>query len=136
MILRPPRSTRTDTLFPYTTLFRAEASPLGVAGAGITGLLLGAFYGLAAIYARRIGLSLADTATFMMTVILGGVALQWPLGRLSDRYDRRRVITACFAATISVSITLSMAPAGDLPPCLGPLFGEDRLASVRARWLK
>src|SRR3546814_15869532 len=26
MILRPPRSTRTDTLFPYTTLFR---SPLG-----------------------------------------------------------------------------------------------------------
>src|SRR3546814_14152721 len=25
MILRPPRSTRTDTLFPYTTLFRSEA---------------------------------------------------------------------------------------------------------------
>src|SRR3546814_4257315 len=25
MILRPPRSTRTDTLFPYTTLFRAHA---------------------------------------------------------------------------------------------------------------
>src|SRR3546814_12909706 len=24
MILRPPRSTRTDTLFPYTTLFRSE----------------------------------------------------------------------------------------------------------------
>src|SRR3546814_682435 len=28
MIRRPPRSTRTDTLFPYTTLFR---SPLGIA---------------------------------------------------------------------------------------------------------
>src|SRR3546814_12540140 len=26
MIRRPPRSTRTDTLFPYTTLFRSEAS--------------------------------------------------------------------------------------------------------------
>src|SRR3546814_5677419 len=25
MIRRPPRSTRTDTLFPYTTLFRSEA---------------------------------------------------------------------------------------------------------------
>src|SRR3546814_1591498 len=24
MILRPPRSTRTDTLFPYTTLFRSD----------------------------------------------------------------------------------------------------------------
>src|SRR3546814_5001114 len=26
MIRRPPRSTRTDTLFPYTTLFRSEGS--------------------------------------------------------------------------------------------------------------
>src|SRR3546814_4402227 len=28
MIRRPPRSTRTDTLFPYTTLFRAEDEPV------------------------------------------------------------------------------------------------------------
>src|SRR3546814_20324381 len=28
MIRRPPRSTRTDTLFPYTTLFRSESFPL------------------------------------------------------------------------------------------------------------
>src|SRR3546814_9172960 len=28
MIRRPPRSTRTDTLFPYTTLFRSPACPL------------------------------------------------------------------------------------------------------------
>src|SRR3546814_1808289 len=27
MIRRPPRSTRTDTLFPYTTLFRSHTSP-------------------------------------------------------------------------------------------------------------
>src|SRR3546814_4136946 len=27
MLRRPPRSTRTDTLFPYTTLFRSSASP-------------------------------------------------------------------------------------------------------------
>src|SRR3546814_4643930 len=33
MIRRPPRSTRTDTLFPYTTLFRSSRS--------ITALLLG-----------------------------------------------------------------------------------------------
>src|SRR3546814_6778286 len=29
MIRRPPRSTRTDTLFPYTTLFRSNVSPEG-----------------------------------------------------------------------------------------------------------
>src|SRR3546814_3101823 len=43
MIRRPPRSTRTDTLFPYTTLFRSEAltvsttSDLLVAGDGTEG---------------------------------------------------------------------------------------------------
>src|SRR3546814_486445 len=34
MIRRPPRSTRTDTLFPYTTLFRSQV-PLVVAGLGV-----------------------------------------------------------------------------------------------------
>src|SRR3546814_9495663 len=39
MIRRPPRSTRTDTLFPYTTLFRSQASTPGfLAARGLTGL--------------------------------------------------------------------------------------------------
>ena len=106
---------------PLRRLF--AASPLGVVGAGITGLLLGAFYGLAAIYARRLGLSLAATATFMMVVILGGVALQWPLGHLSDRYDRRRVIVGGFALTLAVSVALAMQPSGTLLLALGFAFG-------------
>src|SRR3546814_10752146 len=32
MIRRPPRSTRTDTLFPYTTLFRSEATTAAASG--------------------------------------------------------------------------------------------------------
>src|SRR3546814_2385213 len=36
MIRRPPRSTRTDTLFPYTTLFRSRAGP-GNAGLDVRG---------------------------------------------------------------------------------------------------
>ncbi|QDX24932.1 MFS transporter [Sphingomonas suaedae] len=99
------------------------ASPLGVAGAGVTGLALGAFYGLAAIYARRLGLSLADTGTFMMVVILGGVALQWPLGRLSDRYDRRRVIIGCFAVTLAISAALATEMRGLALLVLGFGFG-------------
>src|SRR3546814_3409458 len=37
MIRRPPRSTRTDTLFPYTTLFRSEVLPEGVPLAEVAG---------------------------------------------------------------------------------------------------
>src|SRR3546814_18817661 len=35
MIRRPPRSTRTDTLFPYTTLFRSRSNSRGVGGDGL-----------------------------------------------------------------------------------------------------
>src|SRR3546814_13962276 len=41
MIRRPPRSTRTDTLFPYTTLFRSVAQ--GVLTAAAFGLLIALF---------------------------------------------------------------------------------------------
>src|SRR3546814_1307445 len=37
MIRRPPRSTRTDTLFPYTTLFRSTRTQLGAAFVRILG---------------------------------------------------------------------------------------------------
>ncbi|MGE4430969.1 MAG: MFS transporter [Sphingobium sp.] len=108
--------------FSLHTLF--SASPLGATGAAATGLMLGAFYGLAAVHVRRLGLDLAETASFMMIVILGGVLLQWPLGRLSDRYDRRRVIVLGFAATMVISIALALTHHVG-PPLflLGALFG-------------
>src|SRR3546814_14261536 len=40
MIRRPPRSTRTDTLFPYTTLFRSASNSAGSKGSGIGGATL------------------------------------------------------------------------------------------------
>lgn len=101
-----------------------RASPLGAAGALATGLMLGAFYGLAAVHVRRLGLDLAETARFMMIVIMGGVMLQWPLGRLSDRYDRRRVIIATFAAAALISMGLALrGSGGGILLMLGALFG-------------
>ncbi len=100
------------------------ASPLGTIGALATGLMLGAFYGLAAVHVRRLGLELAETARFMMIVILGGVALQWPLGRLSDRYDRRAVIIISFAIVLLVSLALALTASGGFGLLtLGALFG-------------
>lgn len=100
------------------------SSPLGFIGAMTTGLMLGAFYGLAAVHVRRLGLDLSQTASFMSIVILGGVALQWPLGRLSDRFDRRRVIVTSFGATMAVCVALTMVDGMGLALLtLGGLFG-------------
>src|SRR3546814_7906943 len=41
MIRRPPRSTRTDTLFPYTTLFRSQLVALDQALAEVTAATFG-----------------------------------------------------------------------------------------------
>lgn len=117
----PPPPTEA-TSHPPGFLYRA--SPLGTVGVIITGLMLGAFYGLGAVHVGRLGLDLADTASFMMVVILGGVALQWPLGHLSDLYDRRLVILGCFAATLLVSLLLAfVASGGWLLMAGGALFG-------------
>lgn len=99
-------------------------SPLGVVGAGSTGLMLGAFYGLGAIFARGTGLLDAGTALFMSATILGGVALQWPFGRLSDMIDRRKVILGGFIATTIIAFTIFASAEGRGPLMLaGALFG-------------
>ena len=109
---------------PFSLRRFFQVSPLGVAGATVTGLMMGAFYGLAAVYVRRLGLDLAETATFMSVVILGGVTLQWPLGRLSDIYDRRLVIVAGFGATVVMSLGIALATGpGLLLLGLGALWG-------------
>jgi MFS family permease len=100
------------------------ASPLGIVGVGATGAMLGAFYSLGALHARRLGLDLTSVAAFMSAVILGGVALQWPLGWLSDRFDRRRVILGVFGGAAVASLVIGLT--GAAGPALlisGALFG-------------
>ena len=99
-------------------------SPLGVAGAAATGVMMGGFYGLGAVYARQMGLDVAATATFMSAVIFGGVALQWPVGWLSDKFDRRKVITLTLAGVAAASVGIVLC--GDAKALLlgvGALFG-------------
>lgn len=82
-----------ETGRPVSLRRLATASPLGVAGVFVAGLLNGAIFGMGAVYARAIGLSVADTSLYMALLIVGAAVLQWPIGRLSDRFDRRRVLT-------------------------------------------
>lgn len=95
-----------------------RASPVGTAGALTVGLANGAFYSLGGIFALRAGLSLMETAIFMSAAVIGGAAAQVPLGKLSDRMDRRRVIMGTLTAAILLGLTLGWL--GGLPIPLIP----------------
>lgn len=89
-------------------------SPLGVAGCFLAGLALSAFWGLGAVFAQGIGLDDRGTAAFMAATLAGALALQWPVGWLSDRFDRRAVIAAVCLATVVVSLGLFWLAPTDL----------------------
>ena len=83
-------------------LFRA--SPLGVTGAFLIGIAHSALYAMGPVFATEIGLTIERVALFIAVALYGGLVLQWPIGWLSDRFDRRRVIVAVawVAATASL----------------------------------
>lgn len=67
-------------------------SPVGVVGCIVSGVMVGAIYTLGAVYAQKIGLDMINTSLFMFFVIIGGMLAQLPVGRLSDKMDRRFVL--------------------------------------------
>ena len=82
-------------------------SPLGVVGCVFAGLGAGALWGLGPVFATGIGLSSAGIAGFMGLTILGGIIFMWPVGKLSDRFERRRILMwACIATSLAASVAL------------------------------
>ncbi|MDX1541975.1 MAG: MFS transporter, partial [Geminicoccaceae bacterium] len=101
-----------------------RASPTGVIGMFMTLTAQGAFTGMGAVYAGRAGLDVREISFFMGVMVLGGVLLQWPIGRLSDRFDRRRVMTCVtlLAGLLAGSATL-VEPSSPLMLVLVGLYG-------------
>ena len=76
-------------------------SPLGVVASFGTGMAHGAIFGMGAVYAESIGMSVKGISYFMGMVFAGGVFFQWPVGMLSDHFDRRKILTlVTFAAAL------------------------------------
>ncbi|MCP5505847.1 MAG: MFS transporter [Chlamydiales bacterium] len=87
-----------------------KRSPLGPIGCFVSGLILSSFYGLAPIYAKEINLSLLQISQIMGFTIMGGLLLQWPLGHLSDIFNRRKVIIGVTISLMIVTYALYYSP--------------------------
>ncbi len=100
-----------------------QTSPVGMTGAFVVGVVNGVFYTLAPIYALSIGLSIHQTAIFIALSVSSGMLLQLPLGRLSDRIDRRWVMAFSALMTAVACYILSRTGSDDvLPLYLGGMF--------------
>jgi MFS family permease len=83
-------------------------SPLGVVGVTVSGLVSASIFSMGPVYARLSGLDTSGVAAFMGVSILAAVTTNYPVGRLSDRMDRRTVIAGiCTLATaVAASIVV------------------------------
>ena len=87
------------------------ASPLGCVGMFLIGGISSAMYGMAAVWGTLAGLSVAQISAFIAAIFVGGLLLQYPLGWVSDRMDRRRlavVVALAGAAAMAVAVAMAM----------------------------
>jgi len=87
-----------------------RASPLAVVGTFSSGIISGAMWGLGAVYAGSIGLDTLGTTIFYTSVVLGGFLLQMPIGRLSDKLDRRTVLAGVLVLTAGLCALGAILP--------------------------
>ena len=118
-LTRQPQPSVPETL--HTNLRQLVGiAPLAIAAAGLSGLALGAFWGMAPVYASLSGFDATGVGLMMSSAILGGALLQWPIGIYSDKHDRRLVLFWVVALSVAVALLMSVLPAGR--PLLAAIF--------------
>lgn len=98
-----PRLPEIEKLHPLQVLIKA---PAGVSGCFLAGLLNSAFYSLVPVFCYQTGFSVMQLSLVMTMAIFGGMLFQWPIGTISDRYDRTYVLIIQGITLTFVSLTI------------------------------
>lgn len=86
-----------------------RSTPAAFVGATGSGLILGAIWGFGPVFVTSLGYSANSAAVFMSLCFVGGAIGLYPLGRLSDFYDRRLVMVGAMVASTVVALLLARA---------------------------
>ena len=103
----PPRAAAAVKL-PYGQLVRA--APVAVVGCAVSGLVSSAFYALVPAWMQDAGIERSTIALAMLVAVLGGLVFQVPVGRLSDRFDRRIALATLCLGFASTAVALAHLP--------------------------
>ncbi len=90
-----------------------ETSPLGVVGMFLLGGGFAAQFGMSAVFGTQAGLTVKEISIFVASFYVGAMVMQFPLGWLSDRMDRRELI-AIVASVAWLGSVLGMTSISDI----------------------
>ena len=81
-----------ETTKPMTLRALYGVSPLGCIGMFLLGGVFSAQFGMAAVFGTQAGLTVSEISIFVAAIYVGALLLQFPIGFISDRVDRRVLI--------------------------------------------
>ena len=84
-------------------------SPLSVAASFVAGATNGAAISLAPVYALQIGVEPSSVPFFTSAIVIGSALGVFPVGRLSDRMDRRAIMAVTMGAGAVIEMALALA---------------------------
>jgi MFS family permease len=106
---------KTEVIRPMGLKELYASSPLGTVGIFILGAGFAMQSGMAAVFGTMISLTIPQIAMFVAMLFVGALFLQYPIGWLSDRVDRRLMIFSLSAIATASSLFGWIAGAGFLP---------------------
>ena len=111
---KPPKFKKTSSI-KIKELFKI--SPFGSVSMFCTGFIFAPIFSLLSVYAITMRLSIFETSLLLAGVMLSGALFQWPIGSLSDKYDRRKIIIgSSIAAAIFSVLAIFVSGAGNSLP--------------------
>ena len=111
---KPPKFKKNSSI-KIKELFKI--SPFGSVSMFCTGFIFAPIFSLLSVYAITMKLTIFETSLLLVGVMLAGALFQWPIGSLSDKYDRRKIIIGSSIAAVffSISVILVSGAGNSLP---------------------
>ncbi len=97
MLLTASPTPHFEATKPMTLRELWEISPLGCVGTFLIGGIFAALFGMASVYGTQAGFTVPEISLFIALIYTGGLLMQYPVGWISDRMDRRILILAVAA---------------------------------------
>ena len=116
ILLTKRKAPQFKKISPMKTKELYKISPMGVVTSFCTGLTHSAIFSLTAVYAVKMSFSIFEISLLIFLITIAGALFQWPLGFISDKMDRRKIVvySSIIAALFAFLAIASVGTAAEL----------------------